>query len=236
MFRFSEMLRPLSCFVSLILVPALCLQTACNNGSPNTLTSRTGGNYRIISHEIDAKQSLANDNVQNGRYVIEMEGQEPHQVAFSLRQAITKGEGDLTVEVIDETAGSSSLFVINDEAATVQIQSTGGSKNFVVNADESVTVDGSNFPSMVEAANATVSSPALNAISNESLAAIHSLVNGGSSMIEGTSRGGAVVYIVTFAWLGTSQTLCAREFRRNNGQLGQLSQYCRGWCTAYWCW
>ena len=196
-------------------------------------------NYQIVGRHVDTAR--VNDGMiqRSGRLAISFEGRTPHMVAFDLKQYVTRGNAAIALEVIDETVGSASNFALDDETTAVLIQSDGGGAQIVFNADDTLTVDGTQFASPIAVAGHLNNSAALNGISDEALAAVREVL-GGEDLLEDTARAAAVVVavvnVVTIAWIVSSDVVCRREYRRKNYNKNSMSHYCRGWCTANgWC-
>ncbi|MFP2932040.1 hypothetical protein ACLESO_44125 [Pyxidicoccus sp. 3LG] len=212
-------------FVSGFLALAVFATTpGCSGGSDGPRR-----NYRILSHAKELPRTFAEYRERTGTYNIAFEGQEPRDVSYYLRNYMTRGEGDVVLGLTDSLGDAT--FTVNEETSTVTIHSSGGTEQLVVNADESVSVGGVSFPNG-NAAGAYLdsSSTAVNAISDESVGVVHDQLSTEMGYYEDPSRGGAVVAIVAVTWLVSTAVLCRREYRRKNGNLQQMTLYCRNWC------
>ncbi|WP_426746033.1 hypothetical protein VZQ01_37240 [Myxococcus faecalis] len=203
----------------------LATTPGCSGGSD-------GGhrNYRVLTHEKSAPRTFAEYRERTGSYKLAFDDREARDVSYYLRSYVTRGDGDVVLGLADAYGDAS--FTVNDATSTVTIQSAGGTDHLVINADESVSVNGLQFPNGGAAGIYLDSnSSAVGAISDESIGVVHEEVGTELGYYEDNSRGGVVVAIVAVTWLVSTAVLCRREYRRKNRRLDQMTLYCRNWCT-----
>lgn len=212
-------------------VMALAIFATTPGCSGNSSDGGARRNYKVLSHVKEAPHTSAEYRERSGRYTITFEGREPRDVAYYLRNYVTRGDGDMVLGLTDSIGDA--VFTVNDESSTVTIASAGGTEQLVVNADESVSVGSQWFPNG-EAAGVYLdsSSGAVGAISDESVGVVHEQLATEMGYSEDTSRGTVVVAIVAVTWLVSTAVLCRREFRRSGYRYDRMTQYCRDWCRS----
>lgn len=239
MFSIINRQRPVCGLLALTIFLIVPLQSSCTLQSDSP-TRNSGRNYRIISHTKETPRSFASFRELSGRYTVAFEGREPHEVAYYVRHFVTRGEGDVTLEVIDETTGASTVFTANEETSAVTIQNTIGAEQFVIHPDESITVGGTMFPAGAwgQAAIHLAASETMATVSAESLAVVHEVLDTEVASNDDSSRGGgggggntpAIAFIVFVSWTLTSSIICTGEYRRKGCNTSALSNYCKFIC------
>jgi hypothetical protein len=105
-----------------------------------------------------SRRSILRHGVVDGRdlteaeYDLEAPGRPVHTLKVDLSQELVRGEGDLEVAVTDPNTGAEMDCTILEEQSTLVLGGALGEQVFVINADETVTLNGIVYDSADEAA------------------------------------------------------------------------------------
>jgi len=234
-----------SCAQMFAITLALSLGSACslhdNDSSfskdpavARALTHGIENEYRVLERRVELDHLVSDARVKQGYSSVSIGKRAPHKISFQTREDLTRGAGDTTLELLDETDGTASLFTVSDDGASVQAETGTGSASIAVNADGSYLVDGKRFDNATLAAQGVAHSSAVLGISPEAAAVLADLT-AGNGLLEGTSRAAAAAAIVVVVWIAVSTWICDERYSANGCESKGLGDYCLGWCDDMGC-
>lgn len=220
-------------------------QTGCASNDdpkedPALTLAQTGdieSTFRILEVDMEPSERYDDVLIQRGRYVIANGDSSAHSIRVHIQKTVSRGALDTQVDIVDETSGNNSVYSLNDEMSTVQMQTVTGSTSIVVNPDQSYTIDDVEMPLASDAANYLQTAPVMDTVSPESVIALAQLVGGDTTVFDEAGRGaaGPVLAVAHLVWVVTSAVVCNGEYRRKSCNLYALSSYCRSWCSQAGC-
>lgn len=224
---------------TLLMLAIFVIQFGCSR-SPETAPwameqARLLGS-NILSRQVEEAREVNGGLERFGRMVVQSsKAAAPRSLSFFLRQELSRGEGQTTIEIKDEANGDTTVYVINDETGEAWIQNRAGSLPLVFNADKTVKVGDAFAENEHQAAELIHKTGILEEVSDAALTVLLDIVAKYVPESE-TARGTVVVTIIVVVWLVGSSYFCSREFSRNGCRITtSMSQYCRDYCRQVGC-
>ena len=154
--------RDVITFTSLLLLGSAC--GPASNGPQILETDEVRG---------DLSSPVLTDGrlVQEGRFTAMLPGRPSRDFRITLTSTMTRGDGDIVLEIIDESDDTQTVLALDDEQAYGELETPDGAiLAATYNADETISVGGTDFDTPEEAAEQIFTSEAAASVTPESLA------------------------------------------------------------------